>query len=303
MSLNIVNILIGTVLIACPLILISTGGILNTRAGIANFGFDGIMAAGASLYCLIVSLLKPLLGNGTIALAFFLSILMGLVFSLIFSFATITCKANQMLTSMAINFLGYGLAVALPIAFLGTLNFSVSTISIKMYPVLAIVVTLILVYLFAIILLLTRFGLYIRALGENPTVAAFSYIKVSRSRYLISAFSSSLACFGGALLVYVNPILFIPTNNFSGLGFLVIVLWMIGRNKFVFTSIVTFIFAFIFQLAISLQAINQVQASVPGWFIGMIPYLASLMFLMIFRYNTSLPSSWNVPYFKTGQVK
>lgn len=303
MSLDFGSILLSTLLISCPLILLATGGILNTRAGIANFGFDGMMCAGASLYCLVISWLKPSLGSSVALLAFFFTILMGLVFSLIYSFATMTFKANQMLTSMAINFLGYGLAAAFPIAFLGSMNFSISSIYITLYPVVAIVVTLVLVYLFAMILLLTRFGLYIRALGENPTVVAFSYIHVTRSRYLISAFSSSLACFAGALLVYINPTLFIANNNFAGMGFLVIIMWMIGRSKFVFTTFVCIIFAFLMQLSISLQVISQVQAAVPSWFLGMIPYLAALLFMMIFRYDTSLPLSWNVPYIKTGQIK
>lgn len=303
MDLNITNILVSTLLLASPLILLSTGGILNTRAGIANFGFDGIMCAGASLYCLIISQLKSSLGSSVILLAFFLTILMGFVFSLLYSFATITFKANQILTSMAINFLGYGLAIVLPIAFIGSLNFSISSIYIKLYPVIAIAVTLVLVYLFAMLLLLTRFGLYIRAVGENPTVAAFSYIKVTRARYFISFFSSGLACFAGALLVYINPNLFIANNSFSGLGFLVIVLWMIGRSKFVLTTIICILFAFMFQLSISLQTISQVQAILPGWFLGMTPYLISLLFMMIFRYDTSLPLSWNIPYIKTGQIK
>ena len=224
LNLSITGILISTLLFACPLIILATAGILNTRAGIANFGFDGIMCAGASLYCLIISQLKSSLGSTVVILAFFLAILMGLLFSLFYSLATITFKGDQMLVSMAINFFGYGLAVVLPVAFLGSLNFSISSIYIQLYPIVAIAVTLVVVYLFAIILLLTRFGLYIRALGENPTVAAFSYIKVTRARYLISFFSCSLVCFGGALLVYINPNLFIVNNNFSGLGFLVVVL-------------------------------------------------------------------------------
>ncbi|MGL5268351.1 MAG: ABC transporter permease subunit [Spiroplasma sp.] len=303
MNVDILNVLVSALVLACPLILLSTGGILNTRAGIANFGFDGIMCAGASLYCLIISQLKVSLGNNVIFLAFFLTILLGLVFSLIYSFATITFKANQMLISMVLNFLGYGLAVVLPIAFLGSLNFSLSSIYIKLYPIIVIIMTLILVYLFAVILLLTRFGLYIKSLGENPTVAAFSYIKVTKERYFISFFSSSLACFAGALLVYINPNLFISNNNFVGLGFLVIVLSMMGQSKFVFTAFLCIIVAFLLQLSFSLQAISQIQMVLPGWFLGMIPYLASLLFMMIFRYDTSLPLSWNVPYIKTGQIK
>lgn len=300
MNIDISNILVSTLLLSCPLILLSTGGILNTRAGIANFGFDGIMCAGASLYCLIISQLKSSLGSSVILLAFFLTILLGLIFSLLYSFATITFKANQMLTSMVINFLGYGLAIVLPVAFLGSLNFSISSIYIRLYPILAIIITLILVYLFAAMLLLTRFGLYIRSLGENPTVAAFSYIKVTRARYAISFFSSALACFTGALLVYINPNLFITNNNFAGLGFLVIVLWMMGRSKFVLTSFLCIIMAFLLQLSFNLQVISQIHIILPGWFLGMIPYLAALLFMMVFRYDNSLPLSWNIPYIKTG---
>ncbi|MDQ7982924.1 MAG: hypothetical protein REH79_01725 [Spiroplasma sp.] len=298
MSLNIIEVLLSTLLISCPLILLATGGILNTKVGIANFGFDGIMCVGASLYCLIISQLRASMGSAVIVFAFFLTIIMGLLFSLLYSFATITCKADQMLTSMAINFLGYGLAVALPITFTGSLNFSLSSISIKLYPVVAIVLTLVLLYLFAIILFLTRFGLYVRVIGENRNFAVRNYLKIGKAQYLISCFSSSLACFGGGLLVYINPNFFIVNNNFSGLGFLVIVLWMIGRNRFVFTSIICLLFAFIFQMSIELDAISSITEILPNWFIGMIPYLATLVFLMVFRYDPALPPMWAQPYIK-----
>lgn len=298
MSLNITEILLSTLLISCPLILLATGGILNTKVGIANFGFDGIMCAGASLYCLIISQLRSSMGNAVIVLAFLLTFIMGLVFSLIFSFATITCKANQFLTSMAFNFLGYGLAIALPLTFIGSLNFSISSVSIKLYPIIAIIVTLVIIFLFSVILLLTRFGLYVRVIGENPDFAVRSYIKINKAQYLTSCLSCSLACFAGSLLVYINPNFFITNNNFSGLGFLIIVLWMMGRNRFIFTSIICLFFAFLFQLSIELEALNQIEVILPAWFLGMVPYLAALAFLIIFRYDQILPPTWAQPYMK-----
>lgn len=303
MELNFSAILVSTLLFSCPLVILATAGILNTRAGIANLSLDGMMATGAGLYCLIVSQLKGSLGTGVIILAFFVAILMGFLFSLIYSFATITCRADQLLVSMAINFLGYGLAVALPIAFIGSLNFSTATIYINLNPVLAIILTLVVVYIFAIILLLTKFGLYIRALGENPTVAALSYIHVRRSRYIISAFSCSLTCLAGAILVYVQPTLFIAYNNFNGLGFLVIALFMIARSKFVRVTIICLVFAFLYQLMIAGQTVSKINEVVPNWLLGMSPYLITLIFLMIFRLDTSLPQSWGLPYIKTGQIK
>lgn len=304
MNLNIIDILINALLISCPLILLASGCILNTRAGMVNFAFDGIMCVGASLYCLIISKWKEILGStGVVVVAFVIVILIGLVFSLLYSFATINFKTNQVLVSMALNFIGYGIAIVLPVYFLDSLSFSISLVYIKLYPIVAIIVTLSLIYFFSLFLLLTRFGVYIKSLGENPTVAAFSYIRVGRTRYLISFFSSAIACFVGALLVYINPIFFIVNNSFNGLGFLVIVFCMIGRNKFVFTSLVCIVFSFIYQLSLSLKAIDQIQSSFPTWFLGMIPYLSSLVFLMIFCYDTSLPLSWNIPYIKTGQIK
>lgn len=301
MVLSISTILVNTLLFACPLLLLCTGGILNTRAGIVNFGFDGIMCTGAAFYCVIISELKDNLGGWVVVLAFLIAIIVGIILSLIHSLATLLFRADQFLVSMAINYLGYGLAVVLPLAFTGTIHYSLSSIYIQQFPWLAILLTLLAIYLFAAILFLTKLGLYIRAIGENPTAVALNYIHVRRSRFYISLFSSSLAAFAGALFVYILPTSFITTNNFAGIGFLAIALWMMARSRFFLTSIICLIFSFLYQYVNVSQTSLIISDKLPSWLWGMLPYLMALFTLMIFRPNTQLVRSWAQPYIKTGK--
>ncbi|WP_308149835.1 hypothetical protein [Spiroplasma sp. AdecLV25b] len=295
------TVLINTLLFACPLLLLCTGGILNTRAGIVNLGFDGIMCVGATFYCIIVSQLKSSMGSSVAILAFFVAIIVGMVFSLLHSLATLIFRANQFLVSMVINYLGYGLAVVLPLSFTGTINYSLSSIYIPLFSWPSFLVTLIVIYLFAALLFLTKLGLYIRGIGENPTAVALNYIHVRRSRMYISLISSSLACFAGAFFVYILPSSFIDTNNFNGIGFLVIPLWMMARSRFVLTTIICLIFSFIYQVGNATQSFSLISKNIPSWLWGMLPYLIALGALMIFRPDTMLPPSWGVPYVKTGR--
>lgn len=283
---------------ASPLIILTTAGVLNTKAGIANFGFDGIMCLGASIYSLIVSNWKSDIGAGVVFLAFLVAFTAGMIMSLLFSFLTITCAADQLMTSMILNFLCYGLAVVLPLAFNGMLNFSAAQVGLIANQTLVIILTLVLVYVFATIFLLTRLGLYIKALGQNTLASSLNYIKVKKSRYLISLFTCALVCLSGALLVYVQPSLFIVNNNFSGLGYIVIALWLASKSRFILSSLYALGFAFLYQITLSVQTVETVINTIPRWFLAMIPYIATLLFLMIFRLDTRLPHSWAVPYIK-----
>ncbi|WP_342261275.1 ABC transporter permease subunit [Spiroplasma endosymbiont of Notiophilus biguttatus] len=301
MILSFSTILVNTLLFACPLLLLCTGGILNTRSGIVNFGFDGIMCTGAATYCIIISQLKNNFGGGVAILAFFITIIIGIVFGLIHSLATLLFRANQFLVSMVINYFGYGLAVILPLTFTGEINYSLSSIYIYQFSWIAILVTFLAIYIFAAILFLTKLGLYIRGIGENPTAVALNYIHVRRSRFYISLFSSSLACFSGALFVYVLPSTFIYSNNFAGIGFLAIALWMMAHSRFFLTSIICFIFSFLYQYINASQTFIVISNNIPSWLWGMFPYLIALVSLMIFRPNTELVKSWAQPYVKTGR--
>lgn len=301
MTLSFSTILVNTLLFACPMLLLCTGGILNTRAGIVNFGFDGIMCTGAAFYCIIITQLKSNLGDWVVILAFAVAIIVGIIFGMIHSLATLLFRSDQFLVSMVINYFGYGLAIILPLAFTGQLHYSLANIYIPQFSWLAILLTLLAIYIFAAILFLTKLGLYIRAIGENPTAVALNYIHVRRSRFYISLFSSSLACFAGALFVYVFPISFISTNSFAGIGFLAIALWMMARSRFFLTSIICFIFSFLYQYVNASQTFVVISNNIPSWLWGMLPYLIALVSLMIFRPNTELVRSWGQPYIKQGR--
>ncbi len=301
MILSFSTILVNTLLFACPLLLLCTGGILNTRAGIVNFGFDGIMCTGAAFYCIIISQLKSNFSDWVVLLAFVVTIIVGIIFGLIHSLATLLFRSDQFLVSMVINYFGYGLAIVLPLVVTGQLRYSLASIYIPQFSWLAILLTLLAIYIFAAILFLTKLGLYIRGIGENPTAVALNYIHVRRSRFYISLFSSSLACFSGALFVYILPSSFISTNNFSGIGFLAIVLWMMAHSRFFLTSIICFMFSFMYQYVNASQTFIIISNNIPSWLWGMLPYLIALLALMIFRPNTELVKSWAQPYIKAGR--
>ena len=100
----------STLMITAPILIAATGGMICERAGVVNIALEGLMAIGAMTAAATHVLLETRIGF-SIPLAFVLAAFMGGLFSLIHAFASITLRADQVISGTGINLLANGVTV------------------------------------------------------------------------------------------------------------------------------------------------------------------------------------------------
>lgn len=233
-----------------PLLYGATGEIITEKSGHLNLGIPGIMyvggisgAAGAFLYEHSVEEINPFLA---ILIPFAMSLAGSLLMGLIYSFLTVTLRANQNVTGLALTTFGIGIgnffggtlaklsasgetSLSFPetkILYKTTLPFADDLgvfgdifLSHGFLVYLAVVLALVCSY----VLNRTRVGLHLRAVGENPATADAAGINVNRYKYLSTCIGSMIAGLGG--LHYVVDYMGIWANDgFGDRGWLAIAL-------------------------------------------------------------------------------
>lgn len=203
----------------------STGETITEKSGHLNLGIPGVMCVGASCGCFAEYLYLSKAGmNANYLLAVFIPIIAtligGALMGLIFSFLTVTLRANQNVTGLALTTFGVGLSdymiaetgavyskgsryftMSLPFAddlgWFGELFFS-HGILIYLAIIIAVVVSFVLTK--------TRVGLNLRAVGENPATADAAGISVSKYRYASTCIGCAIAGLGGLSFImdYLN---------------------------------------------------------------------------------------------------
>ena len=225
-----------TLIYAVPLMIVALAGVFAERSGIINLALEGIMIFGAFIGVLFVRQMQGVdtfiaakaAGDwgtlqGLVLLAMLVSAAMGALFSLLLSFASINLRADQTIGGTALNLLAPALVLFFIriIANQNTLNMASgdsaswfmikkSTLGIdksadlgffgetfvnKVY--LATYVCILLFIILSILLYKTRFGLRLRACGENPQAADSLGINVYKMRYAGTTISGALAGMGG----------------------------------------------------------------------------------------------------------
>ena len=203
------------------------GEILTEKAGHLNLGIPGIMCVGGTCGCVALKMLKtsglpwPLIVTIAILAAFAGGMLMGLIYS----FLTVTLKANQNVTGLAMTTFGVGVTkfVMAPMAEGGGMSylyalkyfrypFQGRTDALK-YCGIMVFLGIAIALIAAFVLSKTRMGLHLRAVGENPATADAAGINVTRYKYFATCIGSVIAGLGG--LHYV----FEYVGNWSNNGF------------------------------------------------------------------------------------
>ena len=226
-----------TLLYAIPLMIVALAGVFAERSGIINLALEGIMIFGAFIGVLFVNLMQQtevfaaakaagdwITLQGLELLAMAVAALFGALFSLLLSFASINLKADQTIGGTALNLMAPALVLFFirlianqnelrlaqgdaPSWFMikkttlgfertADLGFFGNTFLHQVY--LATYVCIILFVILSIILYRTRFGLRLRACGENPQAADSLGINVYKMRYAGTTISGALAGMGGA---------------------------------------------------------------------------------------------------------
>ena len=300
--------LAATVRMATPYTLTALGEIFSQRSGVLNLGLEGMMLAGA------FGSFMGMAYTGSAWLGVLIGVLAGGLMGLIHAFLSITLRVNQVISGIGINILSLGLVgfffrVAFgvfgtppTISGLGTTEIPilsqipvVGTILFKQN--ILVYVTLILVFLCAIVLFRTTYGLRIRAVGENPRAADTVGVNVNRVRYLCVIFGGLMAGLGGTVLIMSVPGQTFKEYIIGGRGWIAVALVIFAKWLPYRAFGGALLFGGLDALQLRLQAMG---VAIPYRFLLVLPALLTLIILIIVSRKASGPASLCVPY-KRGE--
>ncbi len=301
------NILIAisiTLMYSAPLALAAMGGVISERSGIVNIGIEGMMSIGALAGATVGYF------SGNAWLGFLCAGLAGGLMALLHAIASITFRADQTVSGIAINLIGPGTAIFLSRYFFdgaalslpvpeklpkvldkkylqGTLfeNFSIDVTVL----IAAIVVTLTWFLLYK-----TKWGLRIRAMGEHPAAVDTLGVSVYKSRYFCVILSGILAGLGGGTVTLAIISQFTPTA-ISGQGFIALAAVIFGKWRPFGAYGACLLFGFSQALVVML---GGGALSIPSSILAMIPYVLTILVLILFVGRSSAPKASGIPYEK-----
>jgi simple sugar transport system permease protein len=139
----------------------------------------------------------------------------------------------------------------------------------------------------------TRFGLRLRAVGENPEAALAAGVSVGKMRYAGVLISGALAALGGAYLSVGQNSLF-TRNMTAGRGFIALAALIFGKWDPVGALVACLFFGFAEAVAIRMQG----TVDIPNQFIQMIPYVLTMVVLAGWIGRSTPPKALGTPYLK-----
>ncbi|WP_282926230.1 ABC transporter permease [Helcococcus kunzii] len=285
---NITTIIAITIMYSTALIFGGLGGMISERSGVVNIGIEGMMSIGAFTGAAVgYATSNPWIG-------FLAGGLAGALFGLLHAMASVTFRANQTVSGVAINMLGAGSALFLSKIIFGKAD---TPILEKKLPVIfkipstAIIALLLMIFLWVFIYK-TKWGLRLRAVGEHPAAADTLGINVYRTRYLAVITSGFLSGLGGASVTMSLVSNYSPTA-IAGQGFIALAAVIFGK----WTPHGTFGAAILFGFAQALTVILGGKSVIPSEFISMIPYVLTLV-VLVFLGKSEAPKADGVPYVK-----
>ena len=333
-----------TLLYAVPLMIVALAGVFAERSGIINLALEGIMIFGAFIGVLFVRNMQSMQGiakayankrwltlQGLELLAMLVAAALGALFSLLLSFASINLKADQTIGGTALNLMAPALVLFLIriLANQNTLQMATgdaaswfmlkkSTFGIpknqeigflgetflnKVY--LATYVCILLFIILSVILYKTRFGLRLRACGENPQAADSLGINVYKMRYAGTTISGALAGMGG--FVYALTTTNCTANgDVAGFGFLALAVMIFGNWTPLNIAGASLLFGLFKCIAAAYSSLDLngdgvyllAQLGISSHLYRMLPYLVTLVVLAFTSKKSRAPKAEGIPYDK-----
>ncbi|AUO05170.1 sugar ABC transporter permease [Paenibacillus sp. lzh-N1] len=286
-----------TLVFATAIIFASLGGVFSEKSGVTNLGLEGLMVFGAFAAGVggFYAEQAGLGGTSAAWVGVLSAAVFGILVSLIHAVASITFKADQVISGIVINFLAAGSTLYMvKLLFKGDGDTGriqgFNEISIpylvdipiagkaffQAYPTTYLAILLVIIGYFT--LYKTPFGLRLRSVGEHPGAADTVGIKVNRLRYIGVMISGALAGIGGATITLTTTNMF-SHNTVSGQGYIAIAAMIFGKwNPLgAFGAAVFFGFSQAIRNYVQLFAWSQ---SIPQEIIFMLPYLLTIIVLV-----------------------
>ena len=302
-----------TLLFASVLMLVALGGCFSEHSGVINIGLEGIMVFGA----LGGALALRYLPDGTAAVVVIMASVLaamaaGILYSMLLAVSAINFKADQTLVGTAMNLMGVAAATVLVKALNTAENPNNPSATIaygnarKAFLIAdgmefswLTILAVILLILSWFVLYKTRFGLRLQSCGEHPQAAASVGISVYKMRYAGVMISGALGGLGG--LVYITAAVseWKFENGVAGFGFLALAVMIFGAWKPYRIAMAALLFGLFRSLSNVYTGFPFLeQLNLPGTVYNMMPYIISLVVLILFSKNSAAPKAEGIPYDK-----
>ena len=290
-----------------------TGEIITEKAGHLNLGIPGIMCIGGSFGCYAITLTykSGIPGFLVILIAIVASILGGALMGFVYSFLTVSLKANQNVTGLAMTTFGVGLTKFImnrlainSAAYLHALKYfrfpfyGVKGVGALVYCGIMLYLAIAIAVFTAFVLNKTKVGLHLRAVGENPATADAAGINVTKYRYVATCIGSAIAGLGGLQYVMAYASGVWSNNAFGDRGWMAIALVIFA----LWNPSVAIIGSFVFG------ALCNANNYIPGLgtetqeLFKMLPYLVTIIVLVIVsarkKREHQPPAHLGLPYFR-----
>lgn len=317
--LTILQVLDSTVRLATPLLLACLAGLFSERAGIFDIGLEGKMLAAAFLSAAVAYT------SGSAWVGLGAGIFASLLLSGIHGLASITFRGNQLISGVAINFLAAGMTVVVAQSWFGqggrtpqlsgAARFEPITLpfaeALREVPVLGpiyyelisghtalVYIALLFVPLTWWILFRTRFGLRLRAVGENPAAVDTAGISVVWLRYMAVLICGVLCGIAGAYLATALQAGFVKDMS-AGRGFIALAALIFAKWRPWQALYSCLLFGFLQAFALRPDVIQTVVGfKVNGQLLDVLPYILTVIILAGFVGKAVPPRAGGEPYVK-----
>jgi simple sugar transport system permease protein len=318
------DVLIGTLVastlrVSVPLILCALAGVLCERSGVIDLGLEGKMLLTAFATASVGAV------TGSIVLALAAAVLCGVALSMLHGYACVTHGGDQVVLGVAITMMASGLTVVLGIAWFAMGGqtpplaeavrlkplFTGAGVLVAQLPFIGPTLALALfghnIFVYGSVVAVgavwwllyrTRFGLRLRATGENPHMVDAAGVSVRALRYAALALNGVLCAFAGSYLVLAMNPSFIP-NMTAGRGFMALAAMIFGKWHPVGALWACLLFGFLDAASIRLQGVSlPVIGQVPVQAIQALPYVLTVVLLAGFIGRAVAPKALGRPYVK-----
>ncbi len=317
--LTILQVLDSTVRLATPLLLACLAGLYSERAGIFDIGLEGKMLAAAFLSAAVAFV------TGSAWVGLMAGIGASLVLSVIHGLASITFRGNQLISGVAINFLAAGITVVVAQSWFGqggrtpqlsgdgrfnpiTLPFAEAMQNLPIigpiyYELISghtmlVYIALLMVPLTWWVLFSTRFGLRLRAVGENPAAVDTAGVSVNGLRYAAVIICGVLCGIAGAYLATALQAGFVKDMS-AGRGFIALAALIFAKWRPWHALYACLLFGFLQALALRPDVIQGVLGfKVNGQLLDVLPYILTVIILAGFVGKAVPPRAGGEPYVK-----